>query len=261
MRCRWFEIPLGTARRSGADGADGADSADCDDIAHGDDGDGCADGAGASSAVVENRSVICIPDFATVAECEQLVAESIRAEERQLQNPLTSNPTRLRFMVRGGKLSNNQRAVPLDLSIQALAEALVRRAVSLVQTELPTLAAALDLIACPDNTKMAYSEGEPALNLYYGPGGDFKPHQDMQALTLLLPLSTHGLDYEGGGTLFFSHDVELSKARSGEAPPIRLLHPPAGAALLWAGTLVHAGAPVTAGRRLVLVASFTPHNS
>ena len=46
------------------------------------------------------------------------------------------------------------------------------------------------------------------------------------------------------------------KLRGAEGVPV--LVPPAGTALLWGGTLVHAGAEVTEGRRLVFVASFTP---
>ena len=44
----------------------------------------------------------------------------------------------------------------------------------------------------------------------------------------------------------------------GEVAPVAVLRPPAGTALLWGGTLLHAGAEVTEGRRLVFVASFTP---
>ena len=80
----------------------------------------------------------------------------------------------------------------------------------------------------------------------------------MQSLTLLLALSTAGADFEGGGTAFFPPDTELAAARRGKATPISTLRPPAGTALLWSGTLVHAGAEVTVGRRLVFVASFTP---
>ena len=99
---------------------------------------------------------------------------------------------------------------------------------------------------------------QPAINIYTGPGGHFMPHQDMQALTLLVALSTAGEDYEGGGTAFFAPDAELPLARRGKIEPIALLKPEACTALLWSGTLVHAGAEVLAGRRLVFVASFTP---
>ena len=208
-------------------------------------------------AITQNYSVIAVPDFASAAECEQLLAAGSAAEERGMQNPLTSDATRLRIEVVGRKMNRGQ-TQSLDGATQSLVETLVRRSISFVQHQLPNLADALALSKCTSATVLSYSQGEPAINIYYGPGGEFKPHQDMQALTLLLPLSTCGEDYEGGGTSFWHPDVQLPAARSGKTPPWTLLRPRAGTALLWGGTLVHAGAEVISGRRSVLVASFTP---
>ena len=80
----------------------------------------------------------------------------------------------------------------------------------------------------------------------------------MQALTLLLTLTTRGDEFEGGGTSFWHPDVDWAAARKGTTPPAALLAPEKGTALLWGGTFVHAGAEVTSGRRVVFVASFTP---
>ena len=145
----------------------------------------------------------------------------------------------------------------LGTATEQLAEALVRRAIAFVQSELPGLAEAVDLSACTAESRLTYSEGEPALNVYSAPGGDFQPHQDMKSLTLLLNLSSLGAEYEGGGTAFFAPDASLPAARRGTIAPIALLRPAAGTALLWGGSLLHAGAAVTTGRRLVFVASFT----
>ena len=133
----------------------------------------------------------------------------------------------------------------------------MRRAIALVHNELPELAEATGLAQCAADTELDYSEGEPAINVYRL-GGDFKPHRDMRALTLLLPLSTPGADYDGGGTAFYARGVEPADAIRGKAAPIDVLRPNAGTAMLWGGTLTHAGAPCTAGERIVFVASFTP---
>lgn len=204
------------------------------------------------------RSVIAVPDFASAAECGLLIAAGDAAEAAGVQNPLTSNATRLRIEVMGRALSSGALVAPLDGPTQSLVNMLIRRCIVLVQTELPSLAAALGLAECTSSTKLAFSQGEPAINVYYGPGGVFLPHKDMQALTLFIPLSTNGIDYEGGGTAFWPPEAELPAARSGKAPPTAMLRPCAGTALLWGGDLIHSAAEVTSGRRLVFVASFTP---
>ena len=62
----------------------------------------------------------------------------------------------------------------------------------------------------------------------------------------------------GGGTAFFGPDAALAAARRGKLTPTSVLAPCARTALLWGGTLVHAGEPVSSGRRQIFVASFTP---
>ena len=219
----------------------------------------------AADAIVHNRSVVRVPQFASEAECAALIAAAAHAEQNQLQNKLSSDATRLRFEINGRRFSGTSAAdakrttVPaLDEKTQTLANALVRRAIALVQAELPELAEAIGLATCNINTPLSFSEGEPALNVYYGPGGNFQPHRDMQALTLLLTLTTRGDEFEGGGTSFWHPDVDWAAARKGTTPPAALLAPEKGTALLWGGTFVHAGAEVTSGRRVVFVASFTP---
>lgn len=211
-----------------------------------------------AAAVVANESVVVVDAFATPVEVEMLLKEGDRAERESLHNPLTSDSTRLRIEVYGREFPN-QRSVPmLAAPVRALTETLVRRAIAFVQAELPALAHSVGLASCRAETKLRYSEGEPGINIYTGPGGSFQPHMDMQALTLLVPLSSAGLDYEGGGTAFYAPDAQLGDARRGKISPIALLRPEAGHAMLWNGTLLHAGAEVTSGRRLVFVASFTP---
>ena len=219
-----------------------------------------ADTSHAVEEITQNRAVISVPDFATAAEVCSLRGEGERAAAAQMQNPLSSSATRLRLDIFGRELSDGSVVEPLR-GAQALAEMLVHRAISLVQTELPLLADALRLTGCTADTELDYSDGEPAINVYYGPGGDFKPHRDARALTLLLPLCTASIDYEGGGTAFYAPDAEPGPAIRGKLTPVIVLRPPSGTALLWGGTLLHAGAEVTAGQRLIFVASFTPSGS
>jgi hypothetical protein len=91
-----------------------------------------------------------------------------------------------------------------------------------------------------------------------GRGGEFYAHQDHQALTVLVPLSEPH-SFEGGGTGFWAAapDAASREAADRHAPPTLVLKPPAGDALLFAGSVTHAGMPVRAGERIVLVASFS----
>lgn len=211
------------------------------------------------AAVAGNRSVVRVPDFASATERAELRAACDEAEKEQRQNILTSTATCLRFEVIARKLSQNRVATALGGgATQALADLLVRRALKFVQQQLPTLAEAMQLSsACCETCGFEFSEGEPAINIYYGPGGSFMPHQDAQALTLLLPLSDVE-EFGGGGTAFYAHDASLPSCRAMKTAPLRIIRPPAGSALMWGASLIHAGADVTSGRRIVFVASFTP---
>eukprot|EP00966_Prymnesium_polylepis_P214135 4959376-Prymnesium_polylepis.1 len=73
-------------------------------------------------------------------------------------------------------------------------------------------------------------------------------------LTLLVPLSTPGVDFEGGGTGFWSSSA--APASGGPPPPNLVLRPPAGTAMLWRGNVMHAGMPVVTGKRYAFVVSF-----
>ena len=97
-----------------------------------------------------------------------------------------------------------------------------------------------------------FSAEEPMINRYTA-GGEFPPHQDKHALTVLVPLSP--LDaFEGGGTGFWS-DEQLQKGWLGVDPTL-VLRPERGTAMFWRGHITHGGLPVTSGVRHVLVASF-----
>ena len=213
--------------------------------------------ANVTAGVTQSRSAVRVTNFASADEVSLLVAAGEDAAQSKLQNPLSSNETRCRVEVLGRRLSVG-RLPGCDPIVQELALQLVQRAIAFVQTELPGLADAVGLAQCTPETRLSYSEGEPGINVYTAPGGDFKPHRDAQALTLLVSLTTHGLDYEGGGTAFYEPSATPADAIRGKAKPVSVLRPPAGTALLWGGELTHAAEAVIEGRRLVFVASFTP---
>lgn len=97
-----------------------------------------------------------------------------------------------------------------------------------------------------------FSGHEPAINVYTA-GGEFEPHEDKHALTVLVPLSPLG-SFEGGGTGFWSESAPRVGGPGGE--PSLVLQPPPGTALMWTGDITHAGIRVTSGTRHVFVASF-----
>jgi hypothetical protein len=120
-----------------------------------------------------------------------------------------------------------------------------------------------------------YSQYEPAINRYKT-GGDFPIHVDGHALTLNILLNKPGAEsFSGGGTAFWceppphEQDGEFVRSRSqafqrsewvasGSPQATLAIHPKdAGTAVLFSGTVQHAGLPVSAGVRYLLVASFS----
>ena len=99
-----------------------------------------------------------------------------------------------------------------------------------------------------DNEKLVYSNREPAINIYVAPGGQFGIHRDNQALTMLIPLSKYRVDFDGGGTAFYSDDSDI---------PSLVLAPPPGTAILFCGSVRHSGMAIERGTRIVFVASFS----
>ena len=100
--------------------------------------------------------------------------------------------------------------------------------------------------------ELEWSEGEPAINVY-GAGGQFGCHKDHLALTVLMPLTAPGTDFAGGGTGFWAGNRETSE--DPQSNPTAVLAPALGTALVFGGDVTHAGMPVQAGLRAVVVAS------
>ena len=197
-----------------------------------------------AAAVAHGCSVVQVHALASASECRSLCAAASAAAQR---------------VRRADCLIGLVRAPIVDLfdsqsDIDAC-EALLQRCVRFVQAQLPSLAKALfgevSFETVLRNSDLVFSPGEPALNVYTQ-GGCFTPHEDEQSLTCLLNLSDAG-SYDGGGTAFWSSKEGLAVA----TPPSVVLRTPAGTALLFGGTVTHAGQPIRRGERCVLVASFS----
>ena len=154
--------------------------------------------------------------------------------------------------------------VNLDGRAHALADLILCRALWNLEQQCPELCAELFPLGRPNGRPLhdlgdcsfKFSGSEPMINRYTD-GGAFDPHQDGHALTVLVPLSSPSVHFEGSGTAFWSAaTIGDDPMAASASPPTLVLCPPAGDALFWRGHITHAGLPVTSGMRHVFVASF-----
>ena len=108
--------------------------------------------------------------------------------------------------------------------------------------------------------RIAFSNFEPAI-IRYGPCGEFERHRDESTLTVVVPLSEAPAFAGGGGTVFFPEVTAPSAttAPAGKSPDagcVVVINPPAGFAVFFNGSIVHASCPVGSGLRHLFVASF-----
>ena len=200
----------------------------------------------AASAVHLGEAVVQVPNAASTAEIEQLVAiSSDIAEDERAQ------------CVEGAvRLHVPSRLPAADASV---CDTILRRMLDFVDAEFPELVADLygdsTLKELHERGGLVFSATEPAINVYYE-DGCFLPHEDNCALTVLLPLSSPSDGaFTGGGTGFWA--PEPRREEGDDVAPSLVLTPPAGTALLFAGHVTHAGMTVLAGKRHCLVASFS----
>lgn len=225
-------------------------------------------GAGSSaephSAVALGCSVLVLEAVGTPAECVALRSEASAfaaawRAERRTEDVIMEHPVHAKA-VREPVLEM------LGVRGQELCDSLLLRAIARANGSLPPLVPVLDLAdacgadTCLHNPALAFTPGEPAINVYAA-GGLFTAHQDNQALTVLLPLSDGGA-FAGGGTAFWPPGggalaSETGRAAHAQDEPAAVLRPPAGTALLFAGSVMHSGMPVDSGERVVLVASLS----
>jgi len=113
---------------------------------------------------------------------------------------------------------------------------------------------------------IAFSLNEPAVNVYSA-GGEFAQHEDNHMITVLVPLA-EAEAFEGGGTAFWPNTFNPGQSSDDGDAEATLLHvretkgdglvllPPRGTAMLFVGSVTHAGVCVVSGVRMVWVASF-----
>lgn len=144
------------------------------------------------AAVLAGDSFLLIEVISTVAECAALALEAAAAAARERESRGLGGLVRQPVQSLVGKESS------------ALCDDLLMRQLATLHSLAPSLE--MDLFGdalstspstCMHNPRLAWSEGEPAINVYT-PGGCFTPHEDEQSLTCLVNLSPPHA-YTGGG--------------------------------------------------------------
>ena len=203
-------------------------------------------------SVAVGHSILVLRDVASTAECAAIAAEASDAAQRER-------------IARGlDGLVRKRVADLLSAEGTARCDALLLRQIARIESSVPLLVPNLFgalLRESPKsvfgNINLAWSEGEPAINVYT-PGGCFTPHEDAQSITCLLNVSQQGA-YQGGGTAFWSKaSAGTGRDLTSTNPHTCLITPPAGTALVFGGMVTHAALAIVEGERTVFVASFSP---
>jgi hypothetical protein len=193
-----------------------------------------------------------------------LIDELVGAEERETLMRLANDTvTRLKPSFSGPGANFWKLNIALQVGREAieLADLVLRRVLLKVEQEWPALALrlfgrAVGLSTLPLEKLECKVIHEPAVNVYTA-GGNFEPHEDGHALTILVPLSPEG-SFTGGGTGFYRSQEDLPRPDSFviNPQPSLVLTPAAGTAMLWTRDVYHAALPVQEGTRINFVASF-----
>lgn len=223
----------------------------------------------ADDSVAAGFSVVILHDLLSKDECEMLrsgassFAHTLRKKEYKDGATSAANPVRMPIKTM------------LCADSQALCDTALLRGVARLRDQLPLLLPTLfggeSGIGCPPpspisssiarDERLIFVSGEPACNVYFA-GGHFRPHEDQQALTVLVALSDR-TEFTGGGTAFWSEADRPPPigpgvyTRAAAGPPTMVLTLPAGSALIFGGNVTHAGQTVLDGERTVFVASFS----
>lgn len=226
-------------------------------------------------AIGRGEAVVCIPDIASIDECDELFDAALDAcDDRP-----TAARGRSRFSVSDPTAFSNDVVLScdeillrvldhIDDHIPSIYETLFKpsdewasRQPLNAQLEQPTVPPPEHLAETCDCLRELYmmgelewSEGEPAINVYEA-DGYFGAHKDHLALTVLIPLASPTDDFDGGGTGFWAGNREVDE--NPQAPPTMVLKPPPGSALVFGGDVTHSGMPVEDGCRSVFVCSFS----
>jgi hypothetical protein len=224
---------------------------------------------GADAKDVERNSVLLLPNLLSAAECAQLIDD---VDVNGIEDAKTGS---------GGGFERHSLA-HLSASTSTLFDKVLReRLLPFVSAKLPAVEdylwarstrEAVDAgrdgmtSLAPTEARTAgtllgelpyrFTPKEPAINRY-SDGGEFSAHTDQQGLTINILLRDGS--FEGGGTAFWEEGA--TPPWQGGDPSTLCLQPTAGVGVLFNGTVKHAGRPVTAGVRHLLVASFSITNA
>ena len=164
----------------------------------------------AATALARSDSVLLLPEMASAAECDAVVtacSEALELGQRLVRLPSIAMAAEAELDVdtfdgdppAGAKLSQ------MPAEADRICSTILRRVLAFVDRELGAVAVSQfgtaslsELLAAGE---LEFAAREPAVNVY-AEGGNFPPHEDHQALTVLVPLSEHG----GGGTGFWASD-------------------------------------------------------
>ena len=166
----------------------------------------------AATALASSDSVLLLPEMASASECDAVVqacSQALALGQRLVRLPSIAMAAEAELDIdafdgdppAGAKLSQ----IPAEAD--AICDVILRRVLAVVDRELgPVVVSQFgtnslsELLAAGE---LEFASREPAVNVY-AEGGNFPPHEDHQALTVLVPLSEHG----GGGTGFWASDDE-----------------------------------------------------
>ena len=224
-----------------------------------------------AASTAHGHSVIVFPALATAAEVLELKSgamlsrsHKLRAEASQAVCP-GGHTDRLRLvpislLLARQSMEHGRMRMPitdaLDMAGVATCDSLLLRAIALLDAAMPLLTqalfphhATLSATTCIHNPNLIFSTNEPAINIYTE-GGGFGAHEDKQSLTVLVNLSTAGVDFHGGGTVFWSKkaacDPDTGRGSFVNEPTMALC-PPAGSALVFGGTVEYPRGPAGLG--------------
>lgn len=227
-------------------------------------------------SIADGECVLTIPDIVTSEECHLLFQAALRARNRRGGDSVAARG-RSRFSVADPFAFDAPNIVlTCEEILLRVIDYLEEAAPSIYETlfapgphwcEWQPLNAQLEQPTTPPDdelfdglrelyvtSKLEWSEGEPAINIYEEQGY-FGCHKDHLALTVLVPLLNPGESFSGGGSGFWAGNRETNENPG--TPPTMVLKPPAGTALIFGGDVTHSGMPVEQGLRSVLVCSFS----
>ena len=166
----------------------------------------------AAAALASSDSVLLLPEVASAAECDAVVqacSQALELGQRLVRLPSIAMAAEAELDVDAfdGDPPAGAQLSQIPAEADAICDVILRRVLAVVDRELgPVVVSQFgttslsELLAAGE---LEFASREPAVNVY-AEGGNFPPHEDHQALTVLVPLSEHG----GGGTGFWASDDE-----------------------------------------------------